>query len=101
MTTVGAVGFLEKQTVVEFLAKAIHEVAKGHRFFSPSIAKRMTNGKHWSRNHDGLPKPNGVDLTSRETEVLRPVAEGRTNRQVAPTLGLTIKTVGKHRRTDP
>jgi DNA-binding NarL/FixJ family response regulator len=43
--TVGAAGFLEKQTAAEMLTEAIHEVVKGNRFFSPAIAKRMTNGK--------------------------------------------------------
>ena len=99
MATVGAVGFLEKQTLAKYLTKAINEVVNGHRFFSPVIAKRMTNGKHWARNHDGLLKPNGVRLTSPETEVVRLVAEGRANKQVAATLGITIKTVGKHRQS--
>jgi DNA-binding NarL/FixJ family response regulator len=98
MTTVGVVGFLEKQTSAEYLTKAIHEVVNGHRFFSPAIAKRMTNGKHWSRNFDGLLKPNGVHLTSRETKVLQLVAEGRANKQIAATLGISLKTVGKDRQ---
>lgn len=42
MTTVGAVGFLEKMTAPEMLTRAIHEVVKGRRFYSPAIAKRMT-----------------------------------------------------------
>ena len=99
LTAVGAVGFLEKQTTAEILTKAIHEVVNGHRFFSPSIAKRMTNGKPWSRNHDGLLKPNAVQLTSRETEVLRLVAEGGANQQVATTLEISIKTGGRHRQS--
>jgi DNA-binding NarL/FixJ family response regulator len=99
MTTVGAVGFLEKQSSAEYLTKAVSEVVNGHRFFSPSIAKRMTNGKHWARNHDGLLKPNGVRLTARETEVVRLVAEGQANKQVAATLRITLKTVGKHRQS--
>lgn len=96
--TVGAVGFLEKQTAAEILAKAIHEVVKGHRFFSPAIAKRMTNGKHWARDYDGLLRPNGVRLTSSETKVLRLVAEGQVSEQVATTLGISIKAVEKHRK---
>jgi len=98
MTAVGAKGFLTKQTATEFLAQAIHEVVKGHRFFSPSIAKRMANGGNWSRDHDGLLKPKGVRLTSRETKVLRLVAEGQANKQVAATLGISIKTVEKHQQ---
>jgi DNA-binding NarL/FixJ family response regulator len=41
---VGAAGFLEKQSSVELLIKAIREVAKGNLFFSPAIAKRMARG---------------------------------------------------------
>ena len=42
---VGALGFLEKQTVAEILTEAVREVAKGSFFFSPAIAKRRANGK--------------------------------------------------------
>ena len=98
MTMVGAVGYLEKQSVTEILPTAIHEVFKGHRFYSAAIAKRMASRKNWSRNFDGLLKPNGAHLTARETKVLRLVAEGRGNKQIAATLGIDIKTVEKHRQ---
>jgi DNA-binding NarL/FixJ family response regulator len=98
MTAVGAAGFLEKQTSGEILTKAIREVAKGNLFFSPAIAKRMANGKNWLPDRDGLLLPNGVLLTPRETEVLQLVADGQANKQVAATLGLSIKTVEKHRQ---
>jgi len=73
-------------------------VAKGGRFFSPAIAKRMADGRNRSRDRDGLFKPGGVKLTSRETEVLQLVAEGQANKQVAATLEISIKTVEKHRQ---
>ena len=98
MTAVGAVGFLEKQTSAEILTKAIHEVAKGKSFFSPIIAKRMAEGKNRSLDRDGLSKANGGRLTSREMEVLQLVAEGQANKQVAAELGISIKTVEKHRQ---
>ena len=44
-TAIGAAGFLEKLSAPEILANAIREVARGNRFFSPAIAKRMANGK--------------------------------------------------------
>jgi DNA-binding NarL/FixJ family response regulator len=44
-TAIGAAGYLDKQTVSEFLTTAIREVAKGNLFFSPAIAKRMARGK--------------------------------------------------------
>ena len=98
MTEVGAAGFLEKQTSADILAKAILEVAKGRTFFSPSIAKRLQASKDKPRDRDGMVKAHGNRLTSRETEVLQLVAEGSANKQVADTLGISIKTVEKHRQ---
>lgn len=98
MTAVGAAGFLEKQTSATILAKAICEVAAGRAFFSPAIEKRMADRKRRSGNRDGLPTPNGTRLTPRETEVLQLVAEGQANKQIAAHLGISIKTVEKHRQ---
>jgi DNA-binding NarL/FixJ family response regulator len=98
MTAVGAAGFLEKQTSADVLTKAIREVAKGNKFFSPSIAKRMSNSQNKPRDRDGLLKANSARLTSRESEVLQLVAEGSANKQVAAHLGISIKTVEKHRQ---
>ena len=97
-TAVGAAGFLEKQTSAEILTKAIHDVASGKTFFSPIIAKRLAEGKRRAVDRDGQTKPNATRLTSRETEVLQLVAEGQANKQVAGTLGISIKTVEKHRQ---
>jgi len=44
MISVGAVGYLNKQTSSDVLIEAIHEIIKGHQFFSPTISKRMTRG---------------------------------------------------------
>jgi DNA-binding NarL/FixJ family response regulator len=96
-TAAGVSGFLEKQTSAEILTKAIREVASGKTFFSPSIAKRMSSEGR-PRNRDGSSKVNRVHLTSREYEVLQLVAEGSANKQVAAELGISIKTVEKHRQ---
>jgi len=97
MIDVGVVGFLEKQTSAEILTKAIRVVAGGATFFSPSIARRLNTGAR-PRDRDGLLKPNGARLTSRESEVLQLVAEGSANKQVAAELSISIKTVEKHRQ---
>ena len=97
-TAVGAVGFLEKQTSAEILIKAIHEVAKGKRFYSPTVAKRLHDGQRRSVDRDGQARPHATRLTSRETEVLQLVAEGKANKQVAGLLDISIKTVEKHRQ---
>lgn len=98
MSAAGAAGFLEKQTSAEILTRAIREVAKGATFFSPSITKRMSDAKGAPTGRDGVRKPSRVHLTSRESEVLQLVAEGSANKQVAAELGISIKTVEKHRQ---
>jgi DNA-binding NarL/FixJ family response regulator len=98
MNDAGVAGFLEKQTSAEILTKAIREVVKGNRFFSPAIAKRLHAAVGQTRDRDGLVKANGTRLTSRESEVLQLVAEGSANKQVAAELGISIKTVEKHRQ---
>jgi DNA-binding NarL/FixJ family response regulator len=97
-SAVGVVGFLEKQTSAEVLTKAITEVAKGNTFFSPAIARRLREAQGRPRDRNGQLKANGARLTSRETEVLQLVAEGSANKQVAAELGISIKTVEKHRQ---
>jgi len=98
MITVGVWGFLEKQTSAEVLVKAIREVAAGRRFFSPSIAKRLDDARSRPLNRDGVVKASDGRLTARESEVLQLVAEGSQNKQVAAELGISVKTVEKHRQ---
>jgi DNA-binding NarL/FixJ family response regulator len=98
MIAVGAVGFLEKQTSAEILTQAISEVAKGNPFFSPMIAKRILDTGARLRLRGGPGKISNTRLTVREVEVLQLVAEGQANKQVADTLGISIKTVEKHRQ---
>jgi DNA-binding NarL/FixJ family response regulator len=95
-TLVGAAGYLIKQTSADFLSRAIREVQKGGTFFSPSIAHRQKGHSLKSPSwHGGLKK---TVLSSREVEVLQLVAEGKANKQVAAELGISIKTVEKHRQ---
>lgn len=93
----GAAGYLIKQTAASSLAKAVRAVAGGKSFFSPSVSRRLSQyekvpGRNAAR------KPRCAQLTSRETEVLQLVAEGMANKQIAAELGISIKTVEKHRQ---
>ena len=96
MIAAGVAGFLEKQSSSDVLSKAINEVAKGNTYFSPAVTKRMQAAIQ-PRGRDGQAKPGGIRLTTRECEVLQLVAEGSANKQVAAKLGISIKTVEKHR----
>lgn len=98
MNAAGVSGFLEKQTSAEILTKAICEVALGRTYFSPAIARRLRDDSGKMRGRDGMIRANATRLTSRETEVLQLVAEGSANKQIAADLGISIKTVEKHRQ---
>jgi DNA-binding NarL/FixJ family response regulator len=93
----GAVGFLLKQASSHDLSRAIREAQNGNIFFSPSIAKRLHDQKSLA---GGRPLRKRVArLSSRELEVLRLIAEGKANKQTAAELGISIKTVEKHRQS--
>ena len=95
MVLLGAAGFLLKQTSSHNLATAIREVNKGNTFFSSPISKRMQDRSRQAVAH-GSSKVNR--LSSREVEVLQLIAEGKPNKQVAAELGVSFKTVDKHRQ---
>jgi len=94
----GAAGYLIKQTSTRFLSEAIRAVHKGDTFFSSSIAKQLHTHYHKASDRVGLVKKKGDRLTSREAEVLQFIAEGQANKQVAAEVGISVKTVEKHRQ---
>ncbi|HEY5913616.1 MAG TPA: response regulator transcription factor [Verrucomicrobiae bacterium] len=93
----GAAGYLLKQTAANDLIRAIHEVQRGNTFFSPPIAKRLRQNRR-DAFASGHPGKKGGELTCREAEVLQLIAEGFSNKQIAGELGISIKTVEKHRQ---
>jgi DNA-binding NarL/FixJ family response regulator len=96
----GALGYLLKQTSSHDVCRAIREVQKGKTFFSASIARHLDRLNRLNPpSLDRVGKINGkaVQLTSREMEVLQLTAEGKANKETAAELGISIKTVEKHR----
>jgi DNA-binding NarL/FixJ family response regulator len=91
----GAAAYLLKQTAATDLVKAIREVKKGNAYFSPIIAKRLSEQSLKPLEEQ---RQAGAELTSREAEVLQLIAEGFANKQIAGELGLSVKTVEKHRQ---
>lgn len=94
----GASGYLIKQTAAHVLPNAIREVYAGKPFFSPSISKRLKDHDRKAIARGDLPGGEASPLTSREMEVLQLIAEGKTNKETAAELNISIKTVEKHRQ---
>ena len=94
----GASGFLLKQASSQNLATAIREAQKDGTFFSPDVAKRLRSRDQKSQDREGNFKKKSNRLSSREMEVLQLIAEGKPNKQVAAELGVSFKTVDKHRQ---
>jgi len=96
---IGAAGYMVKQTSAHDLPKAIREAHRGKTFFSPTIAGRRRDRSERPRlGTAGWHKKGDVHLTSREVEILQLIAEGKANKQAADELGISIKTVEKHRQ---
>ncbi len=93
----GAVGFLLKQTSCKEVCQAIRQVVKGEKYFSADVSKRMSRLQSAQTVHQKMPTGKAPKLTSREMEVLQLIAEGNANKNTASLLGISIKTVEKHR----
>ncbi len=93
----GAAGYLLKATAASELQLAIREIHKGNAFFSSSIVKRQRERMRRAFD-DGRPHNRNMSLTPREAQVLYLIADGRANKQAAAELGISIKTIEKHRQ---
>jgi len=96
VTALGVAGYLVKQASAQALCAAIRDVHQGKKAFSPSIACRLPRQ---CAAHCGTCEYRQACLTEREVEVLQLVAEGLPNKQIAPELGISTRTVEKHRST--
>jgi DNA-binding NarL/FixJ family response regulator len=87
----GVRGYVLKAQAAEDLVQAIREVAKGSVYLSPGISRTVVNAF--------LSKTVVPDdpLTSRERQVLQLVAEGKTTKEIATLLGVSVKTAESHR----
>jgi DNA-binding NarL/FixJ family response regulator len=94
----GGAGYLIKQTSADILVEAIREVRKGKSFFSPLISKYLREHYQKTPHTSILRKRKSASLTPREEGVLQLIAEGKANKQIASELGISIKTVEKHRQ---
>jgi DNA-binding NarL/FixJ family response regulator len=91
----GARGYLLKDVSLEQLTGAIRAVAAGETLIRPVVTERVLRGlEHVRRDFDALDPPD--PLTKRETEILRLMAGGYSNREIADALGTAEGTIKNH-----
>ena len=93
----GADGYLLKDTSRSELLIAIMSVMRGKTFISPAVADRIVAGYLDRDDGEGAMRARSDTLTEREKQVLKLIAEGRRNRDIAEYLFVSVKTVEKHR----
>ncbi|MBI4297772.1 MAG: response regulator transcription factor [Chloroflexi bacterium] len=92
----GASGYFVKGGSSAELVSALRTVGQGDVFLYPSMAKKLL-GDYLTRVRTGKDRESFEGLTEREREVLRLIAEGRTNQEIADLLVLSVSTVQTHR----
>jgi len=93
----GASGFLLKDATAELLFEAVRVVAAGEALLAPGVTRRLISEFAKTRRRDAGPAPAALTaLTPRETEVLRLVAAGLSNTEIAARLIVTEETVKTH-----
>lgn len=91
----GAKGYFLKDVSLERLTEGIREVARGGSIIRPVITERVLRGlEHVRRDFDALSPPD--PLTRREVEILRLMAGGYSNREIADAIGAAEGTVKNH-----
>jgi DNA-binding NarL/FixJ family response regulator len=95
----GINGYLPKDSNRETLFQAIKAVMKGERFFSPEVTSLVFEDFYLKEKEGkGLPKKRTSDLSKREEEVLALIASGKSLREIADTLFISVKTVETHKQ---
>jgi two-component system invasion response regulator UvrY len=88
----GAAGYVSKNLSPEHLVTAIHEVIRGGRYVSPSLAQRLA-----AAVADGADRPPHEGLSAREYQVLCLIGAGKSVKEIAAAMDLSVKTVSTYR----
>ncbi len=93
---VGASGYILKDSPAAQLAGAVRDVARGGNYVSPRMLSQLVDG---FRNHirNSAPRSRLASLTPREKEVIKFLAEGKSVKEIACDLNLSVKTIEAHK----
>ena len=95
MLKAGATGYLLKDSADVDLLQAVQDVSRGKAFFSPAVARLMSDDYARQRGDNAVDRYES--LSEREREIFQLVAEGRTNKEIAALLFISSSTVETHR----
>jgi DNA-binding NarL/FixJ family response regulator len=93
----GAHGYLLKSDLTDSLPKAVKAISEGKRFFTPEVSEIVLEGFLKKKEQHHLVEGKGTRTTPRETEIMSLLAAGKTNREIAALLHITVRTVETHR----
>jgi DNA-binding NarL/FixJ family response regulator len=91
----GAAAYVLKQSAPAELLQAIRAAAAGRQYIDSTLTPRVTAG--FLRSERRRPGRSGVSITDREAAVLRDIAAGYSNKEIAGRLALSVKTVEAHK----
>jgi len=91
----GASGYVLKQSDPSVLLQAVRAVAAGGSYLDPSITGKALSGYFGRR--PGAGDPGAASISDREAEVLRHIALGYSNKEIAARMGISVKTVEAHK----
>jgi DNA-binding NarL/FixJ family response regulator len=96
----GARGYLLKSDAGRDLVSAVDALRRNKTFFTPKVAQMVLEGylgRPSKENEDDSNRKNGLRLTARQKQILQLLAEGKSSKEVAVTLNISVKTAETHR----
>jgi DNA-binding NarL/FixJ family response regulator len=96
----GARGYLLKSDAGRDLVSAVDALRRNKTFFTPKVAQMVLEGylgRPTKENEDDSNRKNGLRLTARQKQILQLLAEGKSSKEVAVALNISVKTAETHR----
>jgi len=99
MLEAGANGYILKSDASTHLAAAIEAVAQRDLYFSSGVSNIVLDSMMQSHERDDSPVSEDLPLTPREIQIVKLLAQGKSNKEIATELFISVRTVETHRRT--